>query len=192
LVTILTVSAGIGVVRAQDRDWRDRDWRDRDEWRDRDSNSWRNNDYGYQEGLRQGQYDRSRNARFDYRNREWRRGDDNFRRAYQNGYQQGYNSGYGYRDYGGNYGNYGGYGNYGNYGNYGRYGNGGYAQGLADGRSDGIHDLNTGHSYRPTEGGNYKHADHGYNSSFGNKNAYKDSYRQGYMAGYDEGYRRRY
>jgi hypothetical protein len=44
----------------------------------------------------------------------------------------------------------------------------------------------SGHSFRPTHDGNYKHADRGYNG--GDKNYYKQAYRQAYEQGYQQGY----
>ena len=52
--------------------------------------------------------------------------------------------------------------------------------GYQDGINDGSRDRRTGHSNRPTQDSNYKHADHGYSSSYGDKNYYKQSYRQAY------------
>lgn len=60
----------------------------------------------------------------------------------------------------------------------------GYTDGLADGRSD----RSSGHSFRPTQGDNFKHADRGYNSGMGDKQLYKDTYRQGYQASYPQGF----
>ena len=45
-----------------------------------------------------------------------------------------------------------------------------------------------GHSNRPTQDSNYKHADRGYSSSYGNKDYYKQAYRQAYESGYQTGY----
>jgi len=177
-------------------------------------------DRAYRDGLNQGQYDRSGNRRYSYKTYEWRRGDSDYRNAYRSGYDAGYNGngyysnqypdnypygqgrgrdrdrddypyGNSYPNGGNSYPN-GGYG-YPN-GGYG-YPNGGYsdnayAQGIEDGRVDGRNDMMTGHSYRPTQDDNYKHADRGYDSRFGNKNAYKQTYRSGYLNGYEQGYRR--
>jgi len=60
--------------------------------------------------------------------------------------------------------------------------------GYMDGQRDGQRDLYTGHSYRPTHDGNFKHADRGYNHHFGPKWQYKQAYRDGYMRGYERGY----
>jgi opacity protein-like surface antigen len=60
----------------------------------------------------------------------------------------------------------------------------GYQDGLNDGRSD----FNTHHSFRPTQDGNYKHADRGYENYFGDKARYQEEYRQAYSRGYHEGY----
>ncbi len=62
----------------------------------------------------------------------------------------------------------------------------GYQDGLNDGRGDRL----TGHSFRPTQDDNFKNATRGYNSAFGDKQAYKDTYRQGYENGYEQGYGR--
>jgi flagellar biosynthesis/type III secretory pathway protein FliH len=54
--------------------------------------------------------------------------------------------------------------------------------------NDGRNDRQSGHSFRPTQDGNYKHADRGYSSGLGDKNQYKQVYRQGYEQGYQQGY----
>ncbi|HZU21881.1 MAG TPA: hypothetical protein VE998_03555 [Terriglobales bacterium] len=61
----------------------------------------------------------------------------------------------------------------------------GYQDGLMDGRND----RNAGHSFRPTDTDNYKHADRTYQDSFGNKDSWKAAYRQGYADGYREGFK---
>jgi hypothetical protein len=182
------------------------DW---DRWgrgRDRDDRGISND--GYRDGHRQGENDRSRNRRFNYQTSEWRRGDSRYRDAYRNGYEAGYRAGAygnngrfpnypngrGYPNYPGypSYPNSPGYPNYPGYpaGRSGSYGGQAYNQGFQDGRLDG-RDVLTGHSYRPTQHGNYKDGDRGYNRVYGDKNAYKQAYRSGYMAGYEQGYRRR-
>ncbi len=60
--------------------------------------------------------------------------------------------------------------------------------GYQDGMNDGARDRRTGHSNRPTQDSNYKHADRGYSSSYGNKDYYKQAYRQAYENGYQQGY----
>lgn len=62
----------------------------------------------------------------------------------------------------------------------------GYQDGLMDGRND----RSTGHSFRPTDTDNYKHADRGYHDNFGEKDAWKAAYRQGYADGYREGFKK--
>jgi len=171
----------------QDRD------RDRDYGRDRDGDNGRGNSAAYQDGFRQGQWDAQHNNRSRSKNRRW--SNDADRRAYEAGYNRGYQSAIGSRGNGG-YGN-GAYGR-GGYGN-GQYGNGGYGNsgvnsagqiGYQDGVNDGANDRQTGHSFRPTEGDNYKNADRGYTSSVGSKDQYKQLYRQGYQQGYQIGYYR--
>ena len=88
-----------------------------------------------------------------------------------------------------------GYERYGEQGRYERRGGGPAAQlGFEDGRRDGERDLMTRHSFRPTHGENYRHADRGYRHEFGDRRFYKDEYRaayvEGYRAGYRSGYRR--
>lgn len=178
-------------------------WRQNQEnWRDshdsRDTHN-QNADRAYQEGLAQGQRDRAHNSHQNHRTSAWQHGDSAYRDAYQRGYEAGYNSGNnrGYNHnlpnayppnagnpaYGGRYGN--GNPNRGN----GGYGNQAYSQGMQDGRMDGQRDRATGHSFRPTQGDNYKHADRGYNSSMGDKDMYKQQYRNGYTSAYEQGYR---
>jgi len=144
----------------------------------------------FKEGYNQGKSDARHNRRFDPDNNRWRERDD--RQAFRSGYERGF------RESGGFYGNgrdrdwdhdgdrdRGGYGR-GGYGGYG--GNAARQNGYQDGLNDGARDRRTGHSNRPTQDGNYKHADHGYNSSYGDKNYYKQAYRQAYENGYQQGY----
>jgi hypothetical protein len=188
----------------QDRDRDDRDsMQDKDRDHDRQSQTDRDHqwegdrgDYSsnpaYQQGLRQGQDDRTHNRAHQYRHTS---GNEADRRAYQAGYDQGYSSeGRGEHDH--------------------VYGNSGYGQdrddrdrdrsssvgyghgqhnaasqyGFQDGMNDGIRDRQTGHSYRPTEGDNYKNGSRGYSSSFGDRNQYKQMYRQAYEQGYQQGF----
>jgi hypothetical protein len=149
---------------------------------DRDQN--RNHDYtygnnqDYLEGLRHGQDDRDHNRDHQYRRRAYNDAD---RRAYESGYDQGYNR----RDrYDRNA-----YGNYsGRNGRYEDFRNAADQTGFQDGLNQGAYDRQTRHSFRPTKGGNYKSANRGYNSSFGDRNQYKQMYRQAYQRGYQQGY----
>jgi hypothetical protein len=136
----------------------------------------------YKDGFRRGQEDARHNRRFDPDDSGWRERDD--RQAYRSGYERGFQQVGGYRndrdgDWDRDRGGYGGTG-------YGM--NSARRYGYQDGINDGARDRQTGHSDRPTQGGNYKHADHGYSSSFGNKNYYKQAYRQAYENGYQLGY----
>ena len=191
IALILTLGMGAsGLIFAQESGWQ----RDRDGGYGRDSGYARSNDRGYRDGLSQGQADRAARHRYNYQTRDFRRGDASYRDAYRAGYERGYNNGnYGYREpYSQGYptGNYP-YGNGYPNGRGGRHGNNlAYSQGLRDGQLDGEKDLRTGHSYRPSQGDNYKHADRGYDSSFGDRNTYKQEYRSAYINGYEQGYRR--
>jgi hypothetical protein len=62
--------------------------------------------------------------------------------------------------------------------------------GHEDGLLDGENDRRSGRSFRPTHDGNYRHADRGYSSRYGDKEQYKLAYREAYERGYQEGYDR--
>jgi len=144
----------------------------------------------FKEGYNQGKFDARHNRRFDPDNNRWRERDD--RQAFRSGYERGF------RESGGYYGN----GRDRDWdhdgdrdrGGYGRGGYGGYGMNLArqngyqDGLNDGSNDRRTGHSYRPTHDSNFKHADHGYIPTYGNREYYKQAYREAYQNGYQQGY----
>jgi len=146
---------------AQAYGYRDNDHdRDRDRFEDRQAYR-----AGYDIGKNDAIY--NRRTRLDFR--RWR--DDDDRRAFQLGYDRGYQDAFSQRRV---------------------YIDRGAAQardfGYQDGLLDGQHDRQTGHSFRPTHDGNYRHADRGYSPLFGNKDEYKLAYRQAYESGYDRGY----
>lgn len=68
--------------------------------------------------------------------------------------------------------------------------------GYQDGFADRKNDWYTGHSFRPTHSGNFKHADRGYYGGIDRgyyKQLYRESYEEGYGRGYngrDRGFRR--
>jgi hypothetical protein len=62
-------------------------------------------------------------------------------------------------------------------------------QGYRDGLNTGQNDSRQGDSYNPQRSHYYRSATDGYNSSYGNKNAYKQAFREGFTRGYDEGFR---
>jgi len=149
----------------------------------------------FRDGYQQGRWDAQHRRSADYRTTgRWREADDV--RAYRNGYLQGYrevNVGWrGDRDRDGDGDHDRDDGYYG--GNRGRGPNGIYYLntarqfGMQDGFNDGQNDRRTGHSYRPTHDGNYKHADRGYDPRLGNKNDYKTAYRNAYVQAYQNGY----
>jgi len=147
----------------------------------------------YRDGLNQGQQDARHNRRFNPQSSRWRERDD--REAYRSGYERGFQQSGGYNNGGYNNGVYGrdhdGDRDRGGWGRGGYGGNGASAArqfGYQDGTNDGARDRRTGHSNRPTQDSNYKHADHGYSSSYGDKNYYKQAYRQAYENGYQQGY----
>src|ERR1051325_4530358 len=142
-------------------------------WGQRDSDDRQ----AFREGYQQGQSDARHNRRFDPNSNRWRDRDD--RAAYRNGYERGFRENTGYR--GGDWGrdrdrdwdrdrDRGGYG--GGYGGNRGYGlNSARQNGYQDGLNDGARDRRTGHSNRPTQGDNYKHADRGYIPTYGKKPA---------------------
>lgn len=153
----------------------------------------------YSQGMRDGRADREHNRRPSYscRGCDDRRDRDAYSAGYRAGYGNGPSGMYGYpngRSGNGGWGN-GGYGNggYGNggYGRGGPYNSGGaqaYNYGFQDGLRHGSQDRSTGHSYRPTHDDDYRNADRGFYSGFGNKQDYKNQYRSGYMTGYQRGW----
>lgn len=165
----------------------------------------------YQNGLRDGQNDRSHRRSWHPRHNE---------RDYMNGYRAGYGQngswGRGDRDRDGDHDrddHRGGYypGNpsagYPNYPN-GRYPNGGYPNGgypgggysvqqtqqmgYNNGYQEGLRygqaDRNNGHSNRPTYSSTYQNGSSGYSSAYGDKMTYKRAFQDGYRAGYQQGY----
>jgi hypothetical protein len=160
-------------------------------WGQRDNDDRR----AFRDGLNQGKQDARHNRRFNPESSRWRERDD--RQAYRSGYEQGFQQYGGYRngDYGRDRDGDGdrddrGRGDWG-WGRGGYGGNGASAArqyGYQDGINDGARDRRTGHSNRPTQDSNYKHADRGYSSSYGNKDYYKQAYRQAYENGYQQGY----
>ncbi len=85
--------------------------------------------------------------------------------------------------------NYGGYGNNGGYGNYNNIYRLAADRGYQDGLNTGAEDAQRGQSYDPQRSHYYRNATYGYDSSYGNKEAYKQAYRDGFRRGYDEGFR---
>ena len=142
----------------------------------------------FKEGFRQGQWDARHSRRFDPDNNRYRERDD--RQAFRRGYERGFRENAGYRagdwdrdgdrdrDWGRDRGNYG----------YGYGLNSARQNGYQDGLNDGARDRRTGHSNRPTQGDNYKHADRGYIPTYGNKDYYKQAYREAYYNAYQQGY----
>jgi hypothetical protein len=148
--------------------------------------------YGYQDrserqsyrvGFEQGRSDAASGRRPQPNESRYRDRDD--REAFRRGYDEGYRSAQGRGGFNRDRGSYGnaGYGN-------GGFNNGSQAarqNGMRDGLNDGRKDRATGHSFRPTQGDNYKNAP-GYNSSMGSRQEYKDSYRAAYQQTYQQGY----
>jgi hypothetical protein len=194
-VTLVVVGSGITSAWGQYGSPRNRDW-DRDGDRDdnggsndnrRSNNNSRWNNQAYQEGYQRGLFDAEHNHRIQYRFNRWK--SDLDRRSYIAGYDSAYQQTRN-RVYSGNNG---GNRNPAN-GAYGRPGAGTFGMqsarqfGSQDGLNDGAKDRQTGHSFRPTQGDNYKNADRGYTSSYGSKDQYKQWYREAYSESYQRGY----
>jgi hypothetical protein len=131
------------------------------------------NRQAFNDGYRQGQSDARHGQRFQPESNNWHGHDDRY--AYRKGYERGFNEAGSYREapvYGG-----------------GEYGVRSARQiGYQDGLNDGQYDRQSGHSFRPEHGDNFKHADRGYIPNYGNKNFYKQDYRNAYEDGYSKGY----
>ena len=63
-----------------------------------------------------------------------------------------------------------------------------YQNGYRDGLEKGREDARDRDSFDPVRHSRYRSADHGYNSRYGSKDAYKQVYRDGFEQGYREGY----
>ena len=198
--------------------WRDRDDRDdrNGDWRHGRNNTNYAMERGYQDGLRQGQFDRSRRGNQTYRNnRDWQRGDrgyeksmgakGQYKKAYREGYERGYqdaiygrNANGGWNDDRGRRSRRDGYPNTG-YPNSGYpNGNGGYnANALVqsaqrNGFQSGAHyaemDRSRGHAYNPTGAKGYRDADQGYDDSLGSKSDFQRIFRENFVRGYQQAY----
>ena len=144
----------------------------------------------FKEGFKRGEWDARHNRRFDPNNNRWRERDD--RQAYRAGYERGFRE-VSYRgndrdrdwdrdrDHDRDRGGYGG-------GGYGNGLNAARQNGYQDGIDDGAKDRRTGHSNRPTQGDNYKHALRGYIPTYGSRDYYKQAYREAYYNAYEQGY----
>jgi hypothetical protein len=163
-------------------------------------------DNGYRDGMEQGSKDGRERDRYrpeeSGRYKDATRGyhseygnKDAYKQAYRDGFRRGYDQGF--RQY-----TYGGAGNDPYYRNdpYGRQGDYGYGryniyqiaqdQGYRDGIQRGSEDARDGDRYNPEGASQYRSADRGYRSEYGNKEEYKRIYRDAFRRGYDESYRR--
>jgi hypothetical protein len=65
-----------------------------------------------------------------------------------------------------------------------------FARGYAAGRELGLSDARNGERYDPVGSREYRDGDHGYDASYGSRDAYRSNYRAGFRQGYEEGYRK--
>jgi hypothetical protein len=166
-------------------------------------------DYGYREGLEQGNNDARRNRSFSpERHGEFRDADDGFRRGdgdrsfYRQNYRQGFQVGYreSYNRLARSNGGYGVYGNRGGvYGGpvyqdprvvtpRGGYGNYAAQVGYRDGFDAGRNDARDRNRFDPVRSKRYRDGDHDYNNRYGDRELYKRDYRVAFEQGYREGY----
>jgi hypothetical protein len=166
-------------------------------------------DYGYREGLEQGNNDARRNRSFSpERHGEFRDADDGFRRGdgdrsfYRQNYRQGFQVGYreSYNRLARSNGGYGVYGNRGGvYGGpvyqdprvvtpRGGYGNYAAQVGYRDGFDAGRNDARDRNRFDPVRSKRYRDGDHDYNNRYGDRELYKRDYRAAFEQGYCEGY----
>jgi flagellar biosynthesis/type III secretory pathway protein FliH len=171
-------------------------------------------DEGYREGLKRGEQDGRRGARFAYQDeRDFQRADkgyhrsfgdrERYRQVFRDGYASGYSDGYSrYSGYGRNNGRQGPYvqqrpqgpyGQQGGYGNYGGYRDGGYSpafdNGARDGYEKGQEDVRKNRSFDPLRHSWYRSGDRHYEGRYGARQLYKDVYRRGFQQGYERGFR---
>ena len=166
-------------------------------------------DYGYREGLEQGNNDARRNRSFSpERHGEFRDADDGYHRGdgdrsfYRQNYRQGFQVGYreSYNRLARSNGGYGVYGNRGGvYGGpvyqdprvvtpRGGYGNYAAQVGYRDGFDAGRNDARDRNRFDPVRSKRYRDGDHDYNNRYGDRDLYKRDYRAAFEQGYREGY----
>jgi hypothetical protein len=173
----------------------------------RRGNSAQAQQYGYNNGFRdgehRGQHEGRENDPFDYQTPDWRQATRGYRdwmgplslyqRGYQQGYEQGFRSGFesvsrsrGHGDRDGDRGYYGLNEGYGWRGGYEDGRNAAYQWGYQDGREAASGDLSLGKPYNPRPRGRFGDRDRGYRREFGSKDSYKAEYSDAYHRGYDE------
>jgi hypothetical protein len=177
------------------------DWDDYD----RRGNPARAQQYGYNNGFRdgahRGQHEGRENDPFDYQTPDWRQATRGYKGSmgpvefYQRGYQQGYEEGFrsGFEGVSRSWGrgDHDGDGHYasGGYGWHGGYEDGqtvAYQWGYQDGMDAARGDISRGKPYNPRPRGKYDDRDRGYRREFGSKDVYKAEYSDAYHRGYDE------
>jgi hypothetical protein len=164
-------------------------------------------DHGYRDGYHQGHEAQDRHRPYNLETEDYKHGDRGYEKymgdhgQYKDGYRTGYQSGYddAYYKRAGRFGEI--------YGR--RYleddrdrdfvpyrdhpeGNPdvAYDVGYADGVRSGEKDLRDHHRFDPTDKDRYRDGDHGYQSSYGDKERYKDYYRDGFRHGYEDAFGR--
>jgi flagellar biosynthesis/type III secretory pathway protein FliH len=166
-------------------------------------------DEGYRDGARHGQDDYRAGRRYDIRNEAYRRTDDGYRNSighrgdYQKGFREGYEAGYRYAYQGrgdsrfpNRYPDYSRYPDSGRDSRYPypqntRYNQAfdmGFERGYRDGQEKGLEDYRKNRNPEVNRHGDYRDADDGYRSSYGNKRDYQAGYRRGFEQGYGDGF----
>jgi hypothetical protein len=162
-------------------------------------------EFGYREGVQEGQNDARRGRDFSYQRHDayrdaddgFRRGDGDlnlYRRSFRQGFQTGYNEAYNrYARRGGNRRGNGSYGYPGTYPNAGYGTSRGYRSpaaqtGYRDGVEAGRDDARDRNRFDPVRAKRYREGDHDYEGRYGSRDDYKREYRAAFEQGYREGY----
>ena len=180
-----------GLALARDDHYRDKHEDHHHDWKYQRNNNSNSNDHHWWESARERERAHDRWER-EHRNDHGYYGGGQIYNRYPNGYPSG---GYGYPSGGYGYPSAGGYGYPG--GGYGYPGgtngrggsNAGYSAGYQDGSYRARKDISENKPFNPNPRGDFGNRDHGYNSGYGNKDAYRAEYSRGYEAGYQSSYR---
>lgn len=203
----LVVLSGLAVAH-DGKDRRDDDW---GRYGDRNSARQHGYDYGYRDGLNHGRADRYRNAGYDYRDRDYKKGErgyqrwmgpkGQFKQGYREGYKRGYDQAYngrrgpiwggpvwgggGDRDHDGDVDE-----DDRGYGRDDRYSRGAYNDGYGDGLNVGRYDRQNRSPYDLYGNAWYRKGHGPGDRPYEDTGDYQRQYREGFAQGYNQGYRR--
>jgi hypothetical protein len=169
-------------------------------------------EHGYRDGYHHGREDRARGTGYNYKTKDYERGDVGYERyvgdhdKYKDGYREGYQGGYddAYRGHPARFREIYGIGSRANPDEaypedrsddvYVTHGYGvadvAYDFGYRDGLEAGLSDHNQNRAFNAEAHSRYQDALHGYRDSYGDREAYQRIYRQAYSIGYKDGFGR--